>query len=226
MAHCGTSTAGHYLNTLTVTDVATGWTECVGVWGKGQAAVFGGLELVRKRLPVSLLGIDSDNGSEFLNAHLVRYCKQELITFTRSRPYWKNDQAHVEQKNWSVVRRLLGYGRYESAEALEQLNGVYELLRIWINHWQPTLKLIGKERDGARVHKRYEVAQTPYRRMLATAELSEEGQAKLQAEHDRWGPVALWRACEAACERLWRQQVPSAGAPAQGTETGNEGHAA
>ena len=98
VAHCGTSTAGHYLNTLTVTDIATTWTECVGVWGKGQAAVFAGLELVCERLPFPLLGIDSDNGSEFLNAQLVRYCEQEQITFTRSRPYWKNDQAHVEQK--------------------------------------------------------------------------------------------------------------------------------
>lgn len=87
VAHCGTSTAGHYLNTLTVTDVATGWTECAAVWGKGQAAVFGALEQVRARLPMPLLGIDSDNGSEFLNAHLVRWCEQERLTFTRSRPY-------------------------------------------------------------------------------------------------------------------------------------------
>ena len=94
-----------------------------------------------------LLGLDSDNGSEFLNAHLVRYCTQEELTFTRSRPYWKNDQAHVEQKNWSVVRKLVGYGRYESEAALAQLNRVYELLRIWTNFWQPSLKLVAKERD-------------------------------------------------------------------------------
>jgi hypothetical protein len=111
VAHCGPSTAGHYVNTLTVTDVATGWTECAGVWGKGQAAVRAALEQIRARLPFPLLGSDSDNGSEFLNAHLVRWCEQEQLTFTRSRPYWKNDQAHVEQKNWSVVRRLLGYDR-------------------------------------------------------------------------------------------------------------------
>lgn len=209
VAHCGTSTAGHYLNTLDVTDVATTWTECIGVWGKGQAAVFGGLERIRERLPFPLLGIDSDNGSEFLNAHLVRYCEKERITFTRSRPYWKNDQAHVEQKNWSVVRKLLGYGRYGSPEALEQLNAAYDLLRIWTNHWQPTLKLIGKEREGAKVRKRYDVAQTPYRRVLATVDLSEEARARLQEEHDAWGPVALWKACEAACERLWRLQERS-----------------
>jgi hypothetical protein len=111
VAHCGTSTAGHYLNTLVVTDVLTQWTEGIGVWGKGQAAVFAGLEAIRQRLPFPLRGIDPDNGSEFLNAHLVRYCTTEQLTFTRSRPYGKNDQAHVEQKNWSVVRKLLGYER-------------------------------------------------------------------------------------------------------------------
>jgi len=209
VAHCGMSTAGHYLNTLTVTDVATTWTECVGVWSKGQAAVFAGLELARTRLPFPLLGIDSDNGSEFLNAHLVRYCDQEHITFTRSRPYWKNDQAHVEQKNWSVVRRLLGYGRYESEEALAQLNRVYDLLRVWINHWQPTLKLVGKERDGAKVRKRYDTAQTPYRRVLASVQLDKEAAARLHAEHDQRGPVALWQDCEAACSQFWPLQTPT-----------------
>ena len=212
VAHCGTTTAGHYLNTLTVTDVAMTWTECVGVWGKGQAAVFEGLKKIRGRLPFPLLGIDSDNGSEFLNAHLVRFCQDEHITFTRSRPYWKNDQAHVEQKNWSVVRRLLGYGRYESEAALTQLNAVYELLRIWINHWQPTMKLIGKTRDGAKVTKRYDVPQTPYRRVLANVDLSESVRVQLEAEHASRGPIALWQACEAACERLWQLQARQNGA--------------
>ena len=206
VAHCGTTTAGHYRTTLTVTDVATTWTECVGVWGKGQAAVFEGLEQVRARIPFPLLGIDSDNGSEFLNAHLVRFCEQEHITFTRSRPYWKNDQAHVEQKNWSVVRRLLGYGRYVSEEALVQLNEVYELLRIWTNHWQPTMKLTGKTRDGARVTKHYDVPQTPYRRVLANVALPGSARAQLEAEHVSRGPIALWKACEAACERLGQFQ--------------------
>lgn len=206
VAHCGMSTAGHYLNTLDLTDVATGWTEPEGVWGKGQAAVFAGLERVRERLPFPLLGIDSDNGSEFLNAHLVHYCEQQQITFTRSRPYWKNDQAHVEQKNWSVVRKLIGYDRYETQGALDQLNIVYGLLRIWINHWQPVLKLVSKERQGAKVIKRYDQAKTPYQRVLESGVLSEEARARLEEEHARWGPVALWRACERACEQLWRLQ--------------------
>ena len=209
VAHCGTSTAGFYLNTLTVTDVATGWTECLGVWGKGQAAVFAALEQARARLPLPLLGIDSDNGSEFLNALLVRWCAREQITFTRSRPYWKNDQAHVEQKNWSVVRRLLGYDRYESAAALAALHQVYGWLRRWCNHWQPTLKLIAKERDGAKVTKRYDRAQTPYRRVLAAADLSPAARARLEQEHTRQGPRAVWRELDAARQVLWRLDVRS-----------------
>ena len=204
VAHCGTSTAGHYLNTLTVTDVATGWTECDGVWGKGQAAVFGALEQIRERLPFPLRGIDSDNGSEFLNAHLLRWCEQEAITFTRSRPYWKNDQAHVEQKNWSVVRKLLGYDRYETEAELALLRRLYQWLRRWTNHWQPMLKLVGKEREGAKVRKRYDTAQTPYRRVLASAGLPPATRERLDQEHAAYGPTAVWREVEAARAALWR----------------------
>lgn len=214
VAHCGTSTAGHYLNTLVATDVATGWTDCQAIWGKGQAAVVEALEQIRDRLPFPLLGLDSDNGSEFLNAHLLRWCSAQRLTFTRSRPYWKNDQAHVEQKNWSVVRRLIGYDRYESREALAALQAVYDPLRRWINHWQPTLKLIAKERDGARVRKRYDTAQTPYRRVLAAADLAPAARLRLDAEHSASSPVTLRRRLDAAvlslhCHRA-RPAVPLA----------------
>lgn len=214
VAHCGTTTAGHYVNTLTVTDVATGWTECAAVWGKGQAAVCGALEQIRDRLPFPLLGIDSDNGAEFLNAHLVRWCEQEQLTFTRSRPYWKNDQAHVEQKNWSVVRRLLGYDRYETEAELALLQRVYQWLRLWTNHWQPVLKLIGKEREGAKVRKQYDRAQTPYRRVLASERLGPEAQERLEQEHAAHGPTAVWKEIEAARAALW--WLPSRRAPASG----------
>lgn len=214
VAHCGTTTAGHYVNTLTVTDVATGWTECAAVWGKGQAAVCGALEQIRDRLPFPLLGIDSDNGAEFLNAHLVRWCEQEQLTFTRSRPYWKNDQAHVEQKNWSVVRRLLGYDRYETEAELALLQRVYQWLRLWTNHWQPVLKLIGKEREGAKVRKQYDRAQTPYRRVLASERLGPEAQERLEQEHAAHGPTAVWKEIEAARAALW--WLPSRRAPAAG----------
>jgi len=222
VAHCGTTTAGHYLNTLTVTDVATGWTECIGVWGKGQAGVFAALKEVRERLPFPLLGIDSDNGSEFLNDQLVRYCEAEQLTFTRSRPYWKNDQAHVEQKNWSVVRRQLGYGRYESQEALTQLNVVYGLLGRWVNHWQPAMKLVGKERDGAKVVKHYDVPQTPYRRVLATATLGDAAREQLIADHESRGPLALRAKLDEAIGRFWplqagRETPPGEGRPTDGS---------
>jgi hypothetical protein len=216
VAHCGTTTAGHYVNTLTVTDVATGWTECAGVWGKGQAAVCGALEQIRDRLPFPLLGIDSDNGAEFLNAHLVRWCEQEQLTFTRSRPYWKNDQAHVEQKNWSVVRRLLGYDRYETEAELALLQRVYEWLRLWTNHWQPVLKLIGKERAGAKIRKQYDVAQTPYRRVLASAGLAPAARARLEHEHAAVGPTTVWKEVAAARAALWR--LPSRREPRQAPE--------
>ncbi len=215
VAHCGTTTAGHYVNTLTVTDVASGWTECAAVWGKGQAAVCGALEQIRDRLPFPLRGIDSDNGAEFLNAHLVRWCEQEQLTFTRSRPYWKNDQAHVEQKNWSVVRRLLGYDRYETEAERRLLQRVYGGLRLWTNHWQPVLKLTGKERTGAKVRKQYDTAQTPYRRVLARDELTADARARLEREHAAHGPTAIWKEVEAARTALWRLSSRRAPAAAE-----------
>jgi integrase-like protein len=208
VAHCGTTTEGFYLHTLVGTDVATGWTECVGVWGKSQRAVFDALKAIRARLPMRLLGLDSDNGSEFLNNQLVRYCVQERLTFTRSRPYWKNDQAHVEQKNWSVVRKLVGYGRYESPAALAQLNRVYDLLRLWTNGWQPSLKLVAKERDDAtgKTRKRYDTARTPWRRLLASGVLDETEQQALAETFAAAGPTGLRRQLAAAIEQLGRWQ--------------------
>ena len=162
VAHCGESTRGEYLNTLSVVDVATGWLECRAVTYRSQRDVFAALEAIRQRLPFGLLGIDSDNDSAFLNDHLVRYCRSQQLTFTRSRPYHKNDQAHVEQKNGSVVRGLVGYDRYEGAAATRALNAVYVVLRLWVNFFQPSMKLIGKQRIGSRVRKKYDQAQTPY----------------------------------------------------------------
>ncbi|HVN53747.1 MAG TPA: transposase family protein, partial [Anaerolineaceae bacterium] len=141
VAHCGDSVEGSYLNTLTATDLATGWTECLGLANKTQAAVSQAIQQLRQQLPFALLGLDSDNGSEFINDTLLRYCQAEQITFTRSRPYQKNDQAHVEQKNWSVVRHTVGYDRLESAEELALLRSIYTDLRIYINFFQPVLKL-------------------------------------------------------------------------------------
>jgi len=166
VAHCGTTTAGEYANTLTVTDVFTGWTECQAIVNRSQQAVSEAIETIRRRLPFALLGIDSDNGGEFINANLLRYCQQEQITFTRCRPYKKNDQCHVEQKNWAVVRQYVGYSRLEGEALVYLLNRLYLRLRLHLNYFQPSLKLGRKERNGARVKKRYDTAQTPFRRLL------------------------------------------------------------
>ncbi|MGD0006300.1 MAG: DDE-type integrase/transposase/recombinase [Anaerolineaceae bacterium] len=140
VAHCGETTDGQYLNTLTATDLATGWTECLAIPNKTQAAVSQAIQELRQRLPFRLLGLDSDNGSEFINDTLLRYCQSEQITFTRSRPYHKNDQAHVEQKNWSVVRHTVGYDRLETPQELALLSSIYADLRVYINFFQPVLK--------------------------------------------------------------------------------------
>ena len=203
VAHCGESTEGFYLNTLSAVDVATGWVECRGVWGKGQQRVGGAIHHIGQRLPFPLLGLDSDNGSEFINHQLYAYCQQKKITFTRSRPYKKNDSAHVEQKNWSVVRRLVGYDRYSSKEALEQLNRVYDLVRSYMNFFQPVMQLQQKSRHGAKVHKVYDTARTPYNRVLESGVLAPEQQQALQAQYQRLNPVRLLRQINQNLEKLW-----------------------
>jgi hypothetical protein len=203
VAHGGDSVSGEFLFTLNAVDVATGWTETVAIANKGQAATFEGLLQMRDRLPMPLLGIDSDNGAEFINAHLLRYCQQEHITFTRCRPYKKNDQAHIEQKNWSVVRRVVGYDRYESAQALRHLQDLYHQLRLYLNFFQPVMKLVGKERFGARVKKRYDVARTPYQRILETEEVSQTVKDELQAMYLTLNPVSLRRHIDNSLNDLW-----------------------
>jgi len=154
-AHCGTSAQGFYLNTLVAVDLVTGWTECLPVWGKGQSRVGSAIDRVRREVPFRLLGISSDNGSEFINRSLGHYCQRHDIQFTRSRAYRKNDQAHVEHlscrrqgKNWSVVRRLVGYDRYATRQAYDQLAYLYSLVRLYINFFQPISKVISCQRQG------------------------------------------------------------------------------
>ena len=202
--HCGESAEGFYLNTLSTVDVATGWSECVGVWGKGQERVGGAVHRVRQRLPFPLLGLDSDNGGEFINQYLFAYCQREKITFTRSRSYKKHDSCHVEQKNWSVVRRLVGYDRYSSRAALDTLNRVYDLLRLYVNFFQPVMKLVAKTRNGARVHRVYDRARTPYQRLLESGVLVEAKQEELAATYQHLNPVLLLRQINENLESLWK----------------------
>ena len=203
VAHCGDSTEGFYLNTLSTVDVATGWVECRGVFGKGQERVGGAIHHIGQRQPFPLLGIDSDNGGEFINHKLYDYCRRKGITFTRSRPYKKNDGAHVEQKNWSVVRRLIGYERYSSKEALEQLNRVYRLVGRYVNLFQPVMQLQEKKRHGARVHKVYDTAKTPYRRLLEHGALSGEQGEEMEDLYCRLNPAGPLRQIQREQERLW-----------------------
>jgi len=203
VAHCGNSVEGFYLYTLSTVDVATGWIECMGTWGKGQSRIRQAIHRIRLRLPFPMLGLDSDNGSEFINQHLFHYCRQGKITFTRSRSYKKNDSCHVEQKNWTVIRRVVGYGRYSSHTALDALNNVYSLLRLYMNFFQPVMKLVTKTRHGAKVHKVYDTAQTPYQRLLSYGVISEVKRKELKAIYLSLNPETLLQEINGSLDKLW-----------------------
>ena len=202
VAHDGGLAAGDYCQTLDLTDIATTWTETLAVRNKAQAWVFAALKEMRQKLPFSLLGIDSDNGSEFINKDLLEYCQKQKLSFTRSRPYRKNDDCFVEQKNYSVVRRAVGYARYDTEAQLYLLNELYATLRLYTNFFQPTMKLKAKERVGSKVIKRYDRAQTPYQRVLAAAQVSEPEKERLRAKYKTLNPAALKRKLMRLQERL------------------------
>jgi hypothetical protein len=181
-----------------VTDIHTTWVETRAVQGKSQVRVQEALEHVRQALPFRLRGIDSDNGSEFINAHLQAYCRTHQLQFTRGRPYKKDDNAHIEQKNWTHVRRLLGYVRYDSPAALAAINAVYLELRLLQNLFLPSVKLQRKERVGARVRRRYDAPQTPLDRVRACPEADAAAVTALVQLRTRLDPFAL-------AERIDRQ---------------------
>jgi hypothetical protein len=195
--------------TLCFTDVKTGWTECVAVRNKAQVHVFAAIKRARQRLPFPLLGIDSDSGSEFINDQLYRYCIKEKITFTRGRAGRKNDNAYVEQKNWSVVRRAVGYGRYDSAGQLELLNTLYARLHFYVNFFLPVMKLEEKVRMGSRVQRVYDDPQTPYARLLASDHVSDEYKAELQEAYGYLDLVDLRRRIDELQEQLLRSLSPA-----------------
>jgi len=204
VAHCGSSVEGQFCYTLTAVDISTGWTECLAVKNRTQEAVFTQIIQMRERLPFPLLGLDSDNGGEFINDILYRYCLKEEISFTRSRPYRKNDQAHVEQKNWSVVRRTVGYDRYETPEQLSLLQSIYTDLRLYVNFFQPVLKLVGrKQLEERKFIKLYDVAATPLQRALQSQEMSVHTKARLINTYLRCNPVALKNKIDDNVASLW-----------------------
>jgi hypothetical protein len=202
VAHCGDSNEGQYLNTLTVTDIATGWTECLLLRQRSQLAVTAAMDGLRARLPFPLLGIDSDNDSLFINGTLKRYCEANQVTFTRSRPWKKNDQAWVEQKNGAVVRATIGYRRYTSAEAALLLEAIQKDLHAYVNFFQPVQKLVEKRRDGAKIYKRYDVAQTPHQRAMASPAISAICKMRLQRTYGQLNPAQLRRQIDGNLRRL------------------------
>lgn len=204
LAHCGETPEGQFANTLTCTDISTGWTECLPVLPRSKQTVFEAIQTMRTRLPFPLLGLDSDNGSEFINDLLFQYCQYQKITFTRSRPYQKNDQAHVEQKNWSIVRRLIGYDRFDTQAQYLLLQAIYQDLRLYSNFFQPVLKLLSKEKVDNKLIKRYDTAATPYQRVLASKIVPLDAKASLTNLYVQLNPVKLRTTIDQKVDQLWK----------------------
>jgi hypothetical protein len=191
VVHCGDTIAGSFVYTLTLTDIASGWTECVPLVVRESTLVTEAIEALRPLMPFPLRALDTDNGTEFLNDTLVQYCRERSIEFTRSRPYRKNDQAWVEQKNGAVVRRLVGYRRLEGWPAAEALSRLYSASRLFVNFFQPSFKLAEKTRDGAHIRKRYHPPQTPSQRLLASDAIPPEVKTKLLETGANLDPLRL-----------------------------------
>jgi len=191
VAHSGPTAEGSFVQTLVLTDIATGWTECVPLLVREQRLLVEVLSELRKSLPFPLLGFDTDNDSVFMNETVRDYCQTSGITFTRCRPYRKNDQAWVEQKNGAVVRRIVGYRRFAGLTAAVVLARLYRSVRLFVNFFQPSFKLAEKSRDGAKVSKRYHRPATPYHRLMTDPRVSEEVKCQLRIKHDSLDPVVL-----------------------------------
>lgn len=204
VAHCGGSPSGSFLNTLTLTDISSGWTECLALLCKNKENVIDGLKTVMEVLQFEILGIDTDNGSEFINYALVEFCSSNNITFTRSRRYKKNDQAHVEEKNGSIVRRLVGYDRFEGADAQQALTELYANVRLYVNFFQPSLKLLSKSRDGSKVTKKYDSAKTPCQRLLDNPNISSSIKKTLKKQSHDLDPVVLLQKIQNKQQSLFR----------------------
>jgi len=207
VAHCGGSMEGAFLYTLTLTDVATTWTECLALLHRSQHGVIQALQRARGMFPFPLLGIDTDNGSEFINEDLLAYCTDQRLTFTRGRVANKNDQCWVEQKNGSVVRQLVGYDRFEGERAYRQLAELYRAVRLYVNFFQPSMKLRTKTRNGSRVRRMYGPAQTPFQRVLASGVLNPASDRRLRAVYRALDPVRLLNQLESLQEALWRHAM-------------------
>lgn len=193
VGHDGGDAHGEFAYTLNLTDVYTGWAEMEAIRNRAQKWAFEAITNIEARLPFRLLGLDSDNDSAFINSHLQRYCEDKQITFTRSRPYRKNDNCFVEQKNYSVIRRAVGYLRYDTNEELETINELYRYLRLYVNFFQPVMKLKEKTRIGSKVKKKYDTAKTPYQRVLESKHIDSAIKRKLKRQYEKLNPAELKR---------------------------------
>lgn len=203
--HCGSSTAGEYINSVSVVDVASGWWEAQAIMGKGQMRSFEALQKIRQRMPFALREIHPDNDTAFINAHLFAYAEKEKIKFSRSRPYKKNDNCFVEQKNSTHVRSLFGHLRYDTDEELNCLNDLYEgQLRLYKNFFQPVMKLKEKIRDKGKKHRKYDIPKTPFERVIESEQISKETQEELKAIYSALNPAELKRKIDAKRDELYQ----------------------
>ncbi len=208
VAHCGRSSGGEYVHTISAVDIASGWWEGQAIAGRSQRATAEGLDRIRQRCPYRLKEIHPDNDSGLVNDLLWRYCRTARIRMSRSRPYRKNDNAWVEQKNWTHVRKVVGYRRYDTARQLTLLNHIYELARLSKNFLQPVIKLESKTRVGGKIHRVYDEPRTPYQRLIESRQLSRKAAAELRAIYESLNPAELHR----ELERLRRELFESADA--------------
>src|SRR2546421_1536177 len=207
VAHCGTDIEGGYLYTLTLTDVATGWTECLPLLYRSQETVLAALQQARLLFPFPMLGIDTDNGGEFLNEAVIAYCEQAHITFTRGRPSVKNDQCFVEQKNGTIVRQVVGYDRLVGEHAYRQLTELYRALRLYVNCFQPSMKVLSKQRDGKKVRCIYDPAKTPLQRLLESGVLPAQKQQELTEVAEILDPIRLLHQLKQLQQAVFRRAV-------------------
>lgn len=206
VSHSGNSASGEFAHTLNVTDIHTTWTESRAVLGRGEEAVQQALNRIAGVLPFALRGVDSDNGSEFINWHLQGWCQRQKIQLTRGRPYKKDDNAHIEQKNWTHVRRLLGWERYDTHDVVEGINDLYSgELRLWLNLFLPSVKLVKKVRVGSKVRRVYDGPRTPLERVKACPEANAERVAWLEEQRKRLDPFQLAKIIDRKLERIYRQ---------------------
>jgi hypothetical protein len=210
VAHCGNSLAGDFVWSLTMTDIHTTWTENRATWNKGAQGVLAQIQAIEANLPFTLQGFDCDNGSEFLNYHLVRYFTEhpKVVSFTRSRPYKKNDNSHVEQKNWSHVRQLFGYDRFDDPLLPPLMNDLYtNEWSLYQNHFCPSMKLLEKQRINSKYRKKYDAPQTPYQRVMASAQVTSKAKEHLKTVHQSLNPFILKQDIEKKLQAIFQYVI-------------------